>query len=921
MDLRKEDYLYILKRRGGHTTTTIQKLPLPALQHIASPLSSNEMEDLKKRSIAHQQYIDQKLTSEQLREECRLRGLASSGMNKIQLMDALMSTDNQRYEVVLDEDQKSIVHGDLQRMKLVSAGPGSGKTTTIVHLIHQHKDKKCLVLAFNRAARDNIKSRLKKLGLTTGNKKDLFSSHAVFVMDFDECAYQICKKINSGFFPSDYNETKTKAVQYLAKSNDLFTSLDLFIVDEAQDLSNVLGDLTMMLQRYSASFYVFGDPRQELYPGCVWFSSLWSTTSNDDKALLRYNHRSGKNIVDFLNKFSKENFPTLHHDQIAASDEDGNILFYDADHTSEDMLENTTYTDLCFLSPISIRKYKIEPKTNNIRQVVYSKFVLAPKVLDAEQTDFDIHKECVIATSKKFKGLEKNNVVVYGLDVNYAGLNIPWEALVKTIFVCISRAKKKLVLIYNKETMVNIRSPLSFLLPNVVTKRSDSAQIPNIRNNTVISIHELTEMEAIPAPPPMEVEEENFHLDITPQNDGDFISVFIKKHVARKLDCLKFGELTNVDHKQGGMSYQKVFGRCDKHKFLGQHDTKYFYNQGIENFVESIKNEYNSKTLDPYHLAVLDYSNHIMKPWTVSERLSTFTPDVQMICNILSTPLQSDVHLSAEICSGRSCDDSHRKLVTQIIANADFMNDDNAYQIKYVNEILPKHRREAGILAWMTGLPNVTIVDVKNNIIERISPIDDPTKIIHAFITMRVAQTFNLKTPQIVRCPKNNTVCVALDFETQGFSNKITEIGAVKYNPYSRTIIDIYHVLADGVEHDETGKEEWEEITGLSITNEEDFLECQTKIMKDLQMWCGDALVVHWGGSEKQYFENTIDMRQLYLNWCDLMKIKTATGNDLSNACDKLFCEGLVFSAHRAYDDAVATMGVHIAICGYSGTV
>ena len=920
MDLRKEDYLYILKRRGGHTTTTIQKYPLHDLQQIASPLSPDEMDDLKKRSIAHQQYIDRKLTSEQLREECRLRGLASSGMNKIQLMDALISTDNQRYEVNLDEDQKSIVHGELQRMKLVSAGPGSGKTTTIVHLIHQHKNKKCLVLAFNRAARDNIKSRLKKLGLTVGSKKDLFSSHAVFVMDFDECAYQICKQINSGFFPTDYNETKNKAVQYLEKSNNaLFTSFDLLIVDEAQDLSNLLGTLTMMLQKYSASFYVFGDPRQELYPGCVWFSSLWSTTSNDDKALLRYNHRSGKHIVDFLNKFSKENFPTLHHDQIAASEEDGEILFYDADHVSEEMLDNTTYTDLCFLSPISIRKYKIEPKTNNIRQVVYSKFILAPKVLDAEQSDFDIHKECVIATSKKFKGLEKNNVVVYGSDVDYAGLNIPWEALVKTIFVCVSRAKKKLIMVYDKETMEKIRSPLSFLLPNVVIKLC--TQIPTIRNNAVISIHELTEMEAIPAPPPIEAEEENFHVDITPQNDGDFISVFMKKHVAQKLDCLTFGELTNVDSRQGGISYQKVFGRCDKHKFLGQHGTKYFYNEGIKDFVENIRNEYNNKTLDPYHLAVLDYSNHIMKPWTVSERLSQFIPDVQYICGIVSTPLHSDVNLSsADIYSGRSCDDTHRKLVTQIIATVDFMNDRNAYQIKYVNEILPKHRREAGILAWMAKLPHVTILDIKNNRIEKIPPIV-PTKLINAFLAMRVAQTFNLKTPRIVRCPKDSTVCVALDFETQGFSNKITEIGAVKYNPYSRTIIDIYHVLADGVEHDENGTEEWEKITGLSITNEEEFLDCQTKIMKDLQAWCGEALVVHWGGSEKQYFENTIDMRQLYLNWCDLMKIKTVTGNDLSNACDKLFCEGLVFSPHRAYDDAVATMGIHIAICGYNGTV
>lgn len=870
-------------------------------------VTSNEKIILEERHRHHEQF--QQSSTHDLRSECQSRALPSSGKSKCEMMDLLFTSSSRKQSVELDPDQEQIVKCPLVQKQLVSAGPGSGKTTTVVHLLAAHPNKKSLVLAFNRAARDNIKERLKQLGVRILRKSDIFSAcTGVFVMDFDEFAYQAVRRVEPSYIPADYTLTKEKAVRSLA----LFTfSLDLFVVDEAQDLSHLLGRITDQVQTNCSSFYVFGDPRQELYPGCTWFSQQWTHADPHLKTYLRYNHRSTRSVVDFLNRYSRINFPTLHFDQIPTrDDDDGQLLFFDSPViTTETGIDKCgVYSELCILSPISIKKYNLHVRTREIRQVVYSHFGLAPRLMDGEEKDFDLRKECVIATSKKFKGLEKKSVIVFGVDVDYCNLNIPWESLVKSLFVCISRARDTLIIVYDGTSMAGALSPLTPLLPGDLPKMNPKPIF--LPQKMFITIDELSELEL--GMPSILSQGECQRVEIESQFDSDFVTVFLKTLLAKQLGCLRYGELKNVDDSADYQHYYQMFGSSSKYKFLGNQRDFFFYSNALASVIAEKKPAIMDRSITCYELAQLDYSNMINRMWTVSERLANYNT---MSINIDIPPnvVYGELH-TRDIQNSRG-----ESVVCTLVGKTDFFCRGYCAQIKFTDEIQPHTRREAGLIAWMNHLPCVWLYNLKQGVFEEVAPIEDPSMYMHAYSAMRVAQSVYLRMRNPVVCP-NDEDCVSIDFETKGFTNRITEIGAVRYNPFTRKILSVYHKIVPGVKLG-ASSETWSRLTNLHIANEKEFEGSQQHILQEVLDWCGDSLIVHWAGSEKSMSNRTFDIHRLYVTWSKLQNVELRHGNDLSAAVDRLFCGQLPFVPHRALDDAIATMAVHIALGNYSGTL
>jgi len=912
----KEDFLFILWQRG-FSINTLKKETVDQLFQRTGMLTPLEKEKLLERKIYHEQRKQDKL--EDLKKECKLRGIPSSNSNKTQLLDLLMMNKTLKYELTLDPDQEKLVHGELVRKKYISAGPGSGKTTALVHLVQRWKHLHCLILAFNRAARENIVLRLKKLSVSLGKKSSVFTEKNVYIMTFDEFAYQVCKKHYTFYKIVDFAETKRKALLYLKKLSFQF---DLLVIDEGQDLSDVLGEMVHSIALHSSFLYIFGDPRQELYPGCHWFSLLWKNGSDEEKSYLHYNHRSGRKIVEFLNTFSRINFPSLHFDQICTSKEDGEVsLFNSHQFTEETGLQEISYAQSCFLAPISIRKYGLEDKTTRLRQIVYEKVSLAPRVMDAEEQEFDIMKECIIATSKKFKGLEKDIVYVYGVDINYS-INIPWESLVKSLFVCLSRAKEKLYIIFNAQQMKLFTSPLSIQLlssdlPPPLPDLSESFSF----KPPCFSIKDLFEMmDCFPIPDQEESLVTNFEVNQTlePQMDGDFLNIYVTNYVASELECLKVGKLCNIDEKLGRKLYESKFGRYAKKAFLGHQEDYYFYSLKMSPSLEKTLHEMN-----PYDLSVVDYSNKINTLWTVSERLKNSAPDITHFLPLVQNQKWTFKKTFRKILETGRSTDLNRTTMVEIIGSPDFYSHEQTMNIHYVSEILPQHKCQASLLSWLMDLESIQLVDLKKGSILSIPAMKDPTQYIHASIILRQAQQAHLKLKRWVTGQSSSNVCIAIDFETLGFNNAlITEIGAVKYNPSTRTILDIYYATADGIGFSENSQEEWSQITGIVIEDFPKFEACQTSLSQNLREWCGEeATIIHWGGSESKFFKNTLDIYRLYLNWSDLMGCKLSAGNTLGNACDRLFCGNLPFTPHRAFDDALATMAVHVAITSYGGAL
>jgi hypothetical protein len=91
---------------------------------------------------------------------------------------------------------------------------------------------------------------------------------------------------------------------------------DYVLIDEVQDVHGKLEDFANQLKSCAKRQTVLaGDPRQEIYPGARFFSDLWTTSSDEQKFILKYNHRSHPDIVHALNIYSSYCFKTLHHEQ------------------------------------------------------------------------------------------------------------------------------------------------------------------------------------------------------------------------------------------------------------------------------------------------------------------------------------------------------------------------------------------------------------------------------------------------------------------------------------------------------------------------------------------------------------------------------------------------------------------------------
>lgn len=92
------------------------------------------------------------------------------------------------------------------------------------------------------------------------------------------------------------------------------------LIDEGQDVTGKFVDFCDALRGPARKRQVWGDPKQEVYSGAVWFSSLWTSADEKKRAVLSYNWRSLPVIVDMLNKYTECAFPTLHIPQKAGRD-------------------------------------------------------------------------------------------------------------------------------------------------------------------------------------------------------------------------------------------------------------------------------------------------------------------------------------------------------------------------------------------------------------------------------------------------------------------------------------------------------------------------------------------------------------------------------------------------------------------------
>lgn len=248
----------------------------------------------------------------------------------------------EQHEIVLDKDNKLIV---------VAAGPGSGKTRVLVHklasllLMEDVKHEQLLMLTFSRAAATEFKKRLLHL---IGN-----AANFVGIKTFHSYCFDLVGKVG--------NLEKSDSILQIAfekiKNRDVERSSitkSVLVVDEAQDMNVHEYELVkaLMDQNEDMRVILVGDDDQNIYGfrgADSKFMQQIIIEGNAKKYTLNKNYRSKANIVSIANQWASQIKGRLKELPIIADDEnDGNIhiVRYGETNFIAPLVESIKSTDL-----------------------------------------------------------------------------------------------------------------------------------------------------------------------------------------------------------------------------------------------------------------------------------------------------------------------------------------------------------------------------------------------------------------------------------------------------------------------------------------------------------------------------------------------------------------------------------------------
>jgi len=173
-------------------------------------------------------------------------------------------------------------------MKLLLAGPGTGKTTRIKELINDQQDlNKILVVSFTNATiHDLLKSffdagigiteknciTLHKYALKINHQKGLHILNGIeteilklYAKKFNITFNDLCKTLGCITFEQMITQTTAFIKTNPAYLQDLIGDIDLLIVDEFQDFNPIERELINLLSLHSKAAIILGDDDQCIY--------------------------------------------------------------------------------------------------------------------------------------------------------------------------------------------------------------------------------------------------------------------------------------------------------------------------------------------------------------------------------------------------------------------------------------------------------------------------------------------------------------------------------------------------------------------------------------------------------------------------------------------------------------------------------
>jgi hypothetical protein len=833
--------------------------------------------------------------------------------------------------ITIDTDQQKVIDACNNKEIIVNAGPGSGKTTTLCayinHCYTQNPKEKILVLSFNVVAEKTMLKRLRTLFHVPVSHKSKIRENApgVYVLTFDKYIHNVrLNKTNTISF--DYSTSFTEGLKTSIHAYECF---DRLIIDEAQDVKPNHATLIKQLTPHCAHVVIAGDPRQEQEIDTTWFSKLWASSSTGVKYVLRYNYRSSPEIVDFLNKYSRQHFPTLHHDQLPVVTKPGTIKYINASSFADEVDATfkfckehiTSYPYI--LHPVSVKKYKMNEMSESLRQEFRDyDATIQLKTIGDDVKDVD-DTAIILSTVQMVKGSERDAVMLVQADKDYITYgNIPMEKLLKKIYVGISRAKTSLCIVFNAK--VRTEGVWSSLVPSTIPRVVATKDYDSIPCCSLSVLDDMVRQPWSCIEPSSNVLDSFDPLNITYQNDPDVVGLFIEKTIAHTLG-IDLSKVIIREAKHQGRQLLESLGCFHRDDGFYEYVFNPFVNQpNFKKQLEILAQDINSNPV--YVSSIINHSSRIGKIWTVSERLKTEDLNVLSIVECMKSVTGVDAFIYNEPIILNIVAHRSDVLVGMLHGVIDFSNNCNIVEIKHA---VPSslHKYQTSIYAGMKGLDRGYLLNTLKGEIECVKAISKKELYLktRALFALKHGLAATQKLPK--RSREDARPCICIDIEYIPQWGTIYEIAAVVFMLGSSQVIDVFHEVCDGMS---TTKESMYDnfgtydLTGLFV--------------QDIDKVSKSTTVIHKKFTEFYKKYNHIPVVQYSGNDCGILSIEPSEVIDVSNNFKAWLqrsninqkqynlklavetCLGNVpFVPHRAFEDACLTAAVLTSLTDVSG--
>jgi hypothetical protein len=335
---------------------------------------------------------------------------------------------------------------------IVDSVAGSGKTTTILHIGSESKDKKILVLTYNAKLKIETREKAISLGLTN---MEIHSYHAFCVKYYDHKCHT-----DQGIISVLKTGTKPKSS----------FKYDLILLDEQQDMTNLYYEMVKKIIRdmntVNIQLACFGDIYQNIYSfkgsddRYLSFANKLYKNSNRSWRYLRISEsfRITKNMSSFINKHLLGNNRIISNKD--CKDKVRYIICDTFTMTPYDefrrYIELGYKADDIFILAPSIKKGKHDSPIRILEnRIVNSGISCYVPVSDEEKIDEQvIQNKVVFSTFHQVKGLERKVVLVFNIDesyFDYYGRDLSKTQCPNIIYVALTRAKECMTLFHHYE--------------------------------------------------------------------------------------------------------------------------------------------------------------------------------------------------------------------------------------------------------------------------------------------------------------------------------------------------------------------------------------------------------------------------------------------------------------------------------------